>query len=159
MWPSRANPQQVVDSQQLAKERFDQLSGVAQQHGKEAAVMARYGISASAVRMGTAALVAAVAAWMAWFFLPAFSIEFSSLALVYVLGHARPESGEPRRRHGRQSQPCSPFVGLVAIPAPFAVPFVRHPRVRLLNGAPLAYLAVAILTVFWKIVVRPIPRA
>src|ERR1044072_930191 len=59
----------VVDSQQLAKEKIDQLSGLAQQHGKEAAAIAKQGVGALAGRMGTPMLVAAVAIWIARVFL------------------------------------------------------------------------------------------
>src|SRR5271167_3455138 len=58
----------VVDSQQLTKERLNQLSGVAQERGKEAAKLAQQGIGALAARMGVMALVSAVVVVIAWFF-------------------------------------------------------------------------------------------
>src|SRR5713101_2041029 len=42
----------VVDQQQLSKEKLNQLSGVAQERGKEAAKLAQQGIGALAARMG-----------------------------------------------------------------------------------------------------------
>jgi hypothetical protein len=43
------------------------------------------------------------------------------------------------------------LIGLLAIAAPFAVPFVSHARARLLNAAPLAYLLAAVLGLLWRI--------
>jgi hypothetical protein len=141
----------VVDSQQLTKERLDQLSGLAQQHGKEAAAIAKQGVGALAARMGTATLAAAAAIWVAWFFLPAFSIDFlfvsRSFTFWQVLGLNQANLSNPSDGdHGLFS-----LIGLLAIAAPFAVPFVSHARARLLNAAPLAYLMVAILGLFWRI--------
>ena len=43
------------------------------------------------------------------------------------------------------------LVGLAAIAAPFVAPFLRHPRARLLNAAPLAFLIGAAAKIFWGI--------
>lgn len=141
----------VVDSQQLAKERIDQLSGMAQQHGKEAAAMARQGVGALAGRMGTPTLIAAVAIWIAWFFLPAAGIDFlfvsRSFSFWQILGLDGANLADPSAgSHGLFS-----LVGLLAIAMPFAAPFVPHPRAKLLNAAPLAYLVMAVLGLIWRI--------
>ena len=70
----------VVDANQLNKERMAQLSGVAQERGKEAAKLAQQGVGALAARMGTVALASAVVVWIAWFFLPAASIAAGMVA-------------------------------------------------------------------------------
>lgn len=141
----------VVDSQQLTKERIDQLSGLAQQHGKEAAAIARQGVGALAGRMGTPTLIAAVAVWIAWFFLPAAGIDFlfvsRSFTFWQILGLNGANLGDPSASsHGLFS-----LIGLLAIAMPFAVPFVPHPRAKLLNVAPLAYLVMAVLGLIWRI--------
>ena len=64
----------VVDSQQLNKERLNELSGVAQERGKEAAKLAQQGVGALAARMGAVALGATVLVWLAWFFFPSAAI-------------------------------------------------------------------------------------
>ena len=140
----------VVDSQQLAKEKLDQLSGLAQQHGKEAAAIAKQGVGALAARMGTPTLVAAVSVWLAWFFLPIASIEFflvsRSFTFWQILGINEAALSNPSASdHGLFA-----LIGLVAIAAPFAVPFVQHPRAKMLNAGPLAYLVVAILGLVWR---------
>jgi hypothetical protein len=141
----------VVDSQQLAKERIDQLSGMAQQHGTEAAAMARQGVGALAGRMGTPTLIAAVAIWIAWFFLPAAGIDFlfvsRSFSFWQILGLDGANLADPSAgSHGLFS-----LVGLLAIAMPFAAPFVPHPRAKLLHAAPLAYLVMAVLGLIWRI--------
>lgn len=141
----------VVDSQQLAKEKFDQFSGLAQQHGKEAAAIARQGVGALAVRMGTPTLIAAVALWVAWFFLPTVSVEFflvsRSFTFWQILGlNEAALSNASASDHGLFA-----LIGLVAIAAPFAVPFLRHPRAKLLNAAPLVYLVAAIIGLLLRI--------
>jgi hypothetical protein len=141
----------VVDSQQITKERLDQLSGLAQHHGKEAAAIARQGVGALAARMGTVTLVAAVALWVAWFLLPAFRIDFlfvsRSFTFWQLLGINEANLSDPSAgNHGLFS-----LVGLLAIAAPFAVPFITHPRAKLLNAAPLAYLIAAILGLLLRI--------
>ena len=65
----------VVDAQQLNKERMEQLSGVAQERGKEAAKLAQQGVGALAARMGAVALGASVLVWIAWFFLPSATVS------------------------------------------------------------------------------------
>lgn len=141
----------VVDSQQLAKEKIDQLSGLAQQHGKEAAAIARQGVGALAMRMGTPTLIAAVAIWIAWFFLPAASIDFlfvsRSFTFWQILGLNGANFADPSgNSHGLFS-----LLGVLAIAMPFAVPFISHPRAKLFNAAPLAYLVLAILGLLWRI--------
>ena len=65
----------AVDAQQLAKERLDQFSGVAQERGKQAAEIAKQGVDALAARMGKVALGATVLLWIAWFLLPAYNVN------------------------------------------------------------------------------------
>src|SRR5688572_14201097 len=65
----------AVDSQQIAKEKLNQLSNVAQEQGKVAAEMAKQGVGALAARMGKIALGATVLIWVAWFFLPGFRLD------------------------------------------------------------------------------------
>jgi hypothetical protein len=41
------------------------------------------------------------------------------------------------------------IIGLAAIAAPFAAPFVRHPRAKFLYAMPLAYLILVAMAVLW----------
>lgn len=141
----------VVDSQQLAKEKIDQLSGLAQQHGKEAAAIAKQGVGALAARMGTPTLVAAVAVWIAWFFLPAASIDFLFVSRSFTFWQILGLNGANLADPSATSHGLFSLLGVAAIAMPFAVPFVSHPRAKLLNAAPLAYLVLAILSLLWKI--------
>jgi hypothetical protein len=141
----------VVDQQQLAKEKMDQFSGVAQQHGKQAAELAKQGIGALAARMGKIQLGAAAAIWLAWFFLPAMSIDFflkKSFTFWDLLGLDLSNSqwAAASTTHGFFA-----LLGLAAIAVPFAVPFLKDPRAKFLNAAPLAFLALTLLKIRWDI--------
>jgi hypothetical protein len=140
----------AVDPQQLAKERMNQLGGAAQEHGKQAADLARAGFGALAARMGKVALGASAVVWIAWFFLPA--VVFSmfgvsrSLTLWDVLGADLGKQGYAGESHGLWA-----LVGLVAIVSPFVAPFLRHPRARFLYAAPLAFVILTVIKIRWGI--------
>ena len=141
----------AVDAQQLAKEHMKQLSGVAQERGKEVAELAKQGIGALAARMGAVALGSAVLVWIAWFFFPVASIDTGggtiSFSFWTLLGvdFNNLESVAMGGRHGLFS-----LIGLIAIAVPFAVPFVRATWSRYLNAAPLAYIVLGLIIMFWK---------
>jgi hypothetical protein len=139
----------VVDSQQAAKERLNQLSGVAQEQGKQAAKLAQQGVGALAARMGKMALGAAVVLWIAWFFLPAASIAMMSKSLTFwdLLGT---DFSDPTTL-ASTSHGLFAFIGLLAIALPFAAPFIRDPRAKFLNVAPLAFIVLMGLKVWWNI--------
>jgi hypothetical protein len=141
----------VVDAQQLAKERLNQFSGLAQERGKQAAEIAKQGVGALATRMGKVALGASVLLWIAWFFLPAFNVNMiiDSKSFTYWeflgvdFGHTMAGFSVD---HGFFS-----LIGLLAILAPFAAPFISHPKAKFLNAAPLVYLVLAFLKYRWDI--------
>lgn len=81
----------AVDPQQLAREKMDQLSAAAQEHGKQAAELARKGIGSLAGKMGKFALGTTIALWIGWFFLPFYSF-----------------SATPTQRDATQSIPSGP---------------------------------------------------
>ena len=141
----------VVDAQQLAREQMKQLSGVAQERGKEAAEMARQGIGALAARMGAVALGSAVLVWVAWFLFPAASIDAGGGRMSYSfwkligLDFNNLESLATGGSHGFFS-----LIGLIAIAVPFAVPFVRATWSKYLNAAPLAYVVLGLIIMFSK---------
>ncbi len=146
----------VVDQKQANKERMEQLSGVAQQKGKEAAKLAQEGVGALAARMGKVQLGAAVLFVIGFFFFPAASlmagfgaakslslwdlsgIDFSSLAGLAALEGAGGGHG------------IFAILGLIAIAAPFAVPFIKTPWIHYLNAAPLAYLLLSFITTYYQ---------
>jgi len=140
----------VVDAQQVARERLEQFGGIAQQQGKVAAEIARQGAGALAARMGTAPLVAAVAIWVAWFFLPAVNItlftESRSFTFWEILGLNLENPFNMTGSHGLFG-----LLGVLAIAAPFARPFVVHPKASWLNALPLAFVVLAVLRLLYTI--------
>lgn len=139
----------AVDSQQLAKERLTQLGGVAQERGKEAAELARQGVGALAARMGKVALAATVVIWIAWFFLPGVTLTLGFLgSKSYTFWEfLAVDLSNPLTMGGAGSHGLAGLLGILAIAAPFAAPFVRHPRAGLLNALPLAYVVLVMLKV------------
>jgi hypothetical protein len=142
----------VVDRQKEAREKLEKIGGVAQQHGREAAEIARHGIGALAARMGKVTLVATVILWLAWFFMPALSVhqiitstctfwQFLALDLSNQMLPLQLVVGS----HGLLS-----ILGLAAIAAPFGAPFVKHPRAKLLYAMPLAFLVLVAVAAVWN---------
>lgn len=140
----------VVDQQQLAREKLSELGGVAQQRGKEAALLAQQGVGALAARMGPLTLGAAVLVWIAWFVLAAAGISggptpaesytfWTLLGTDFNNGYS---AMNPGHQHGFFA-----FIGVLAILAPFAAPFVRAAWSRYLYAVPLAYIAVGLLAI------------
>ena len=141
----------VVDAQQLATEHLKQLSGVAQERGKEAAELAKQGVGALAARMGAVALGSAVLVWIAWFFFPVAGIDTGGGRVSYTfwnligIDFKNLESLATGGSHGFFS-----LIGLIAIAVPFAVPFVHATWSKYLNAAPLAYLVLGLVIMFGK---------
>ena len=140
----------AVDSQQVAKEKLDQFGSMAQQHGKEAAEIAKQGVGALATRMGTAALVATVVLWVAWFFLPAVKVEFLLLNRSFTFWEfLAMDMTNPNSPTG--SRGLIGLLGMLCLVAPVVRPFVRHAKARYLNAAPLAFIVVGFLLVYWRL--------
>jgi hypothetical protein len=140
----------VVDSQKINKERLNQISGVAQERGKEAAKLAQQGVGALAARMGWVPLASTAVLWIAWFFFTAANLEISNAGVSFsfwgLLGvdFSNPETLES----GSSNHGLFAFLGLLCIVAPVAVPFIRTAWSKYLNAAPLAYILVAVVVIY-----------
>jgi hypothetical protein len=140
----------VVDSQQLTKERMSQLSGVAQERGKEAAKLAQQGIGALAARMGAVAMGSAVLVWIAWFFFPAAGVDAGGGKLSFTFWALLGTDFKNLENvaNGGGSHGLFSLLGLLAIAAPFAAPFVRAAWSKYLNAVPLAYIVLGLIMIF-----------
>jgi hypothetical protein len=141
----------VVDSQQIAKERLNQLGGVAQEQGKQAAKLAQQGIGALAARMGAVPLGAAVLLWLAWFFFPAAGVAGGLTAPLSFSfwGLLGTDFNNPLTvMGGGSSHGLLAILGLIAIAAPFAAPFLRTAWSRYLNAAPLAFVLIGWMAIY-----------
>lgn len=141
----------VVDQQQLAKERLHQIGGVAQEHGKQAADIAKQGVYALALRMGKVAFGATVVLWLAWFFLPFVKISFFVVQRSFTFWQLLALNPENFGSANPESRGLVGFIGLLCIAGPFAVPFVAHARAKLLGALPLAFLLFVVLRVWWRL--------
>jgi hypothetical protein len=141
----------VVESLQFNKERLNQISGVAQERGKEAAKLAQQGIGALAARMGTVALAAGVVLLIMWFFIPAASVGGEGMGSVSLTfwGLLGTDFNNPETiLSGGGNHGLFAIIGLIAIAAPFTAPFVRASWSKYLNAAPLAYFVIAFLVIY-----------
>ena len=135
----------VVDQQQIAKEKFAELSGVAQERGKVVAGQIQEGVGALAARMGAVALGATVVIWVAWFLIPAAGIggggeQVASWTCRTLLGTNLADPGS--MAEAGNSRGFLRLIGFLAILVPFLAPFIRTPWSRYLNAAPLGIVVV-----------------
>lgn len=140
----------VVDAQTLAKEKLEAWAGKSSEHGQRALLSGMTGFQGVRQRMGTTLMVVAAVLLIAWFFLPALSVNLApgmgkSFTVSDVLG-LRFDMGGPSDGFGFWS-----FLGLVAVVLPWAVPWLRARWAPWLLCAPLLMVLVAFLHVQWEI--------
>lgn len=142
----------VVDPQQAAREKLNQIGGAAQQHGKEAAEIARQGAGALVARMGKVTLAAAVAVWLAWFFMPGlgFSVSFFGAGQTKSFTLWDALTLDPNNNMNPGSIGFLNLVVIAGIAAPFVASFLRQKWARFLYAAPLACLLIAWFTVEYE---------
>lgn len=142
----------VVDPRQLAKERLNQFSNVAQDRGKDAAKIAQQGIGALAARMGAVPLGSAVVVVIAMFFASAaaISVEGMGVGVSWTFWNLLGTSfNDPQSVLGGAAGSGFGFLkllALLAMAAPFAAPFIGAIWSRYLNAAPLAIVVLGFLT-------------
>jgi hypothetical protein len=142
----------VVDPQQAASDKLNQIGGAAQQHGKEAAEMARQGAGALVARMGKVTLAAAVVIWLAWFFMPGlgFSVSFFGAGQTKSFTLWDALTLDPNNNMNPGSIGFLNLLVLAGIAAPFVASFLRNRQARFLYAAPLACLLIAWITIEYE---------
>jgi len=142
----------AVDPQEVAREKLGQIGGAAQQHGKEAAAIARQGAGSPVARMGKVTLAAAVILWLAWFFMPGLGFSVSLLGAgqtkSYTLWDAL--TLDPNNDMNPGSVGFLNLIVIAGIAAPFVASFLRHRQARFLYAAPLACLLIAWFTIEYE---------
>jgi hypothetical protein len=135
----------VVDPQQADGGKLNQISDAAQQHGRDAAVIARQGFGALVARTGKVTLAAAIIVWITWFFMPGagFSISFLGVAQTKSFTLWDALSLDPKNNMEPGTFGFLNLVVIAAIVAPFAASFLRQKWARWLYAAPLACLVIA----------------
>ena len=102
------------DSQQVAREKLNQIGGAAQQHGKEAAEIARRVLGNSPHGWGRSTMGAAIIHAIAWFSFPALTLgeNFSNAARTLTLWNLvgiDPNTNSRRRLPTTVCSPCLAF--------------------------------------------------
>ncbi|HYP86732.1 MAG TPA: hypothetical protein VEQ59_01225 [Polyangiaceae bacterium] len=111
---------------------------VAIEQGLRVAALSRSALAGAVDRVGKWVLGATAALWIAWFFLPAVDLGLATFTLWDVLGIDT--SSAFGMLGGTSHHGLFAALGLAAIAAPLAAPFVKSPRAVWLNAAPLAFL-------------------
>ena len=138
----------IIDAQTLAREKLSQFASLSGDQSQQAATKGKAVFQHVSGRMGMTALVACIALWVAWFFLPAVDIDAvittRSLPFSEVLGYsvAHPENGG--------SFGFFSFVGLLCIVAPWIAPWLTQRWAPRLNFAPLAFVIVFLIHLKWQ---------
>jgi len=147
----------VADSSSSAnKEKFNQVSAVAQEKGKEAAKLAQQGVGALAAKMGMMPMILAVLVVISFFFLPAASIgggfgaamSFTFWGLLGIdLSNA---VGMMSAAVGGSDHGIWSIIGLVCLVAPFLAPFIKVPWAKYLNAAPAGYILISWVMIYFQ---------
>jgi hypothetical protein len=138
----------VVDPKEIAQQKMAEQLEALKGHGNQVLTALEPALRSLPARMGTATLAFAVAVWICWFFFPAAHLDMGgerlSLTFWHLLGvnFDNPESFLNSGSHGFFS-----LLGIVAIAAPFAAPFVRTAWSHYLNAAPFGYFVIAFITI------------
>lgn len=139
----------VVDSKEIAQQKLAEQLDALKGHGNQLLTVLQPAVRSLPARMGTATFAVAVFVWICWFFFRAATLDLGgermSLTFWKLLGinFDNPESVMNGGSHGFLS-----LLGILAIAAPFAVPFVRTAWSRYLNAAPLGYFVIAFIAIF-----------
>jgi hypothetical protein len=140
----------VLDAQTLAKEKLGQFAGLAGDQGQQVATQGKAVLRQVSGRMGMVLMVVCAALFLAWFFLPALSINSGfgytkSFSVSNILG-IEVSQGSADSHFGFWS-----FLGLVAVVLPWLAPWLHARWASLFNAAPLLMLIVAFAHVRWQI--------
>jgi hypothetical protein len=123
------------------------------QQPNQAAATANQILGKLATHMGGyLTLVAAVLVWIAWFLLPAVSMNtfFANDSFTFwrllSIDFSNTVSMDPNSSAG-----VAGFIGILAILAPFIAPFLKFPWAKYLFAAPLAFVLLFGLKIYWNI--------
>jgi hypothetical protein len=142
----------VLNQQVASQAKAHDLGVVAQEKGKEAAKLAQQGVGALAAKMGAVALGATVLLWIAWFFFPAAGISggFGAAVSFTFWGLLGIDFGNPMTAMGGGSDHgIFSFLGIAAIVAPFVAPYLKMAWAKYLNAAPLGYILIALIAIYF----------
>lgn len=136
-----------VDAQTIAKEKMQDVKEKLIAHGGTSKNLALEMLSDLNKKMGTPRLLASLFYGIAFFFMPFFSIEIRSFTPWNTLGAiSLLSSGGTSDGHGLIG-----FLGIIALLAPFASPFIKQWWATFLNLAPVLYIVIFCLSLWLEI--------
>jgi hypothetical protein len=140
----------VVDQPQAPSAHTSQAGAAAAEQGKQTVEIAKKGIGVMAAKMGNLALGASVVIVIAFFFFPALTVGMMGVtALSFTFWNV---SGMEAGGMGGATSSIGfwSLIGFLAVFAPFAVPFLKMAWAKYLNAAPLGFILLTLIKVWWS---------
>jgi hypothetical protein len=147
----------VVDAQALAKERLNQFAGVAGERGQQAVTKGGVVFREVVARMGRMQLIICAVLFLAWFFLPALSVNLGFVGKSFSVSDVLGLDLQSGASFGFWS-----FLGLVAVVLPWVAPWLQARWASIFFCAPVLMIIVAYARVRWQMhasVARAIDQA
>ncbi len=136
-----------VDAQTIAKEKMQDVKEKLMAHGDTSKNLALAMLSDLNKKMGTPRLLASLIYGLAFFFMPFFSVGIRSFTPWNTLGAIGIlSSGGTSDGHGLIG-----ILGIIALLAPFASPFIKQWWTTFLNLAPVLYIVIFCLSLWLEI--------
>jgi hypothetical protein len=140
----------AADQPQQSSAHTGQAGAAAAEQGKQAVEFAKKGIGAMAAKMGSLALGAAVLIVIAFFFFPAMSVGMMGISVMsYTFWNL---TGADMGGMGGLTSSLGfwSLIGFLAIAAPFAAPFLKMAWAKYLNAAPLGFILLTMIKLWWS---------
>lgn len=140
----------VVDQAQPSGAHASQAGAPAAEQGKQAVEFAKKGVGVMAAKMGNLALGAAVVIVISFFFFPALTVGMMGItALSFTFWNL---TGMEVGGMGGATSSIGfwSLIGFAAVFAPFAVPFLKVAWAKFLNAAPLGFVLLTLIKIWWS---------
>ncbi len=136
----------IVDAQTLARERLSQFASLSGDQGQQAAIRGKVALQQVSGRMGVSLMIVCAVLFIAWFFVPALSINTGFVEKAFSVSDVL--SLDLQR--GGTSFGFWSLLGLVAVVLPWLAPWLRARWASIFLCAPLLMIIVAYLHVRWQ---------
>lgn len=135
----------LVDTQTLAREKLSHFAALGGDQGQQAATKGKVVFQHISGRMGVSLMIVCAALFVAWFFLPALSVNLGFVGKSFSVSDVLGLNLQVGASFGFWS-----FLGLVAVVLPWVAPWLGARWASLFFCAPLLMIIVAYTRVRWQ---------
>lgn len=135
----------LIDAQTLAREKLSQFASLSGDQGQQAATTGKAAMQQVRSRMGGSLMIVCTVLFIAWFFLPALSVNLGFVKKDFSVSDVLGLDLQSGASFGFWS-----FMGLVAIVLPWIAPWLRARWASLCFCAPLLMIGIAYVHVRWQ---------